>query len=136
MTRAAGARSMPRRWVPLSIRCVPPSEACFALKCAGQPRGGATDRPARQACGEDACPVEDCRSANWRGVEQAALGPQRVQAASDLERAAHADIAVEALAVVTDLLDDVVDPPLVDTECLAHARGHAEDALDGGIVAL
>src|SRR4051812_38329274 len=76
------------------------------------------------------------RSADRRGVLQAALGPQRVQATLDLERAAHADVAVEALAVVTDLLDDVVDPLLVDAERLAHARRRAEDALDGGIVAL
>ena len=36
----------------------------------------------------------------------------------------------KTLAVVTDLLDDVVDPLLVDPERLAHARRHAEDALD------
>src|SRR5436190_7607198 len=71
-----------------------------------------------------------------RGILQAALGPQSVRATLDLERAAHADIAIEALAVVADLLDDGVDPFLVEAERLAHAGGDAEDALDGGVVAL
>src|SRR5262245_2643204 len=74
--------------------------------------------------------------ADRRGVLQAALGPQRVLAAGDLERRALADVALEHLAVVTDLLDDVVDPLLVDAERLAHARRDAEDALDGRVVAL
>src|SRR4029450_10535132 len=73
---------------------------------------------------------------NRRGVLQAALGPELVQATVDLEQGVLADIAVEALAVVTDLLDDVVDPLLVDAERLAHARRDTEDALDGGILAL
>src|SRR5476649_804104 len=74
--------------------------------------------------------------ADWRRVLQAAFLPQLVQAAVDLEDRARADIALEALAVVTDQLDDVVDPLLVEPERLAHARGDAEDALDRGIVTL
>src|SRR4029077_1784565 len=74
--------------------------------------------------------------ANWGCVLQAALRPQCILTAGDLERRAHADVALEHLAVVTDLLDDVVDPLLVDAERLAHARSDAEDALDGGVVAL
>src|SRR5581483_12394348 len=70
------------------------------------------------------------------GVLQAALGPQFVEAAVDLEDRACADIAVEALAVIADLLDDVDDPLLVDTKRLAHAGGDAEDALDRRVVAL
>src|SRR5258708_30193889 len=73
---------------------------------------------------------------NRRSVLQAALGPQLVQTAVDLEDRALADVALVALAVVTDLLDDVVDPLLVDAERLAHAGGDAEDTLDRGIVAL
>src|SRR5215471_14068333 len=42
-------------------------------------------------------------STDGRRVLQAALGPQSVAAALDLERAAHAEMAVEALAVVPDL---------------------------------
>src|SRR5665213_1077890 len=50
--------------------------------------------------------------ANGPCVLQATLGPQRIQPPRDLERAVHADVALEALAVVTDLLDDVVDSPV------------------------
>ena len=41
-----------------------------------------------------------------------------------------ADIALEDLAVIADLLDRVVDPFLVEAERLAHARRGAEHALD------
>src|SRR5690242_21840801 len=70
------------------------------------------------------------------GVLQAAVLPQRIQAALDLERRPHADVALEALAVIADLLDDVVGPLLVDAERLAHPGRHAEQTLDAGIVAL
>src|SRR5262249_42610974 len=63
-------------------------------------------------------------------------GPQRIEASGDLQRRAHAYIALEHFAVVPDLLDDVVDPLLVDTQRLAHAGRYAKDALDGGVVAL
>src|SRR5471030_2805217 len=87
----------------------------------------------------DACrqrSFSDLWLADRRRVLQAAVLPQSVQAAVDLEHRARADIALEALAVVTDQLDDVVDPLLVEPERLAHARGDAEDALDRGIVTL
>src|ERR1700731_4114824 len=74
--------------------------------------------------------------ANRRSVLQPALGPQVVEAAVDLEDRARTDIALEAFAVVADLLDDVEDPRLVDAQRLAHARRHAEDALDRGVLAL
>src|SRR5580704_10749615 len=69
-------------------------------------------------------------------VHQAAVGPQRVLAALELERRVDANIALEALAVVPDLLDDVVHPLLVDTDGLAVAWRDAQEALDGRIVAL
>ena len=50
------------------------------------------------------------RSADRRRVLEAALRPQRVEAAGDLERRARADIALEDLAVIADRLDDVVRP--------------------------
>src|SRR5678816_4150247 len=75
-------------------------------------------------------------SADRRGVLQAALRPELVHAAVDLEQRVRTDMLVVALAVVTDLLDDVVDPLLVDPERLAHARRDAEDALDRRILAL
>src|SRR5262249_7760160 len=43
-----------------------------------------------------------------RGVLQAALGPQIVQAAVDFQHRAGTDVALEAFAVIPDLLDDVV----------------------------
>src|SRR5260221_14758982 len=75
-------------------------------------------------------------SANGHRVHQPALGPQIVETALELERRILADIAVEDLAVIADQLDDVVGPFLVETDRLAHARRHAEDALDVGIVGL
>src|SRR5215831_12152284 len=41
-----------------------------------------------------------------RGVLQAALGPQRVEATFDLQRRAFADVAVEHLAVIADMAHD------------------------------
>src|SRR6516162_847569 len=76
------------------------------------------------------------RLSDRRRVLDAAFAPQVVETTRDLERRALANVLVEDLAVVPDLLDDVVDPLLVDTERLAHAGGDAEDALDGGVVAL
>src|SRR5262249_39311109 len=78
----------------------------------------------------------DRRSANGRRVLQATLAPELIEAAFDPERAAHADVALEALAVVTDLLDDVVGPLVVDAEPLPHAGGDTEDALDARVLAL
>src|SRR5215471_3337095 len=52
-------------------------------------------------------------STQRQGIHQAALGPQTIEATRQLERAACADIALIALAVVPDLLDDVVGPLLV-----------------------
>src|SRR5438270_9855688 len=69
-----------------------------------------------------------------RCVHDAALGPQRVEAAGDLERRALADVALERLAVVTDVLDDAVDPVLGQAELLAERVLHAEQAADFRVV--
>src|SRR5579863_4310543 len=74
-------------------------------------------------------------SADRHRVDQAALGPQIVEPALQLERAAHAEIMVEHLTVIADRLDLVIGPFLVEPERLAHAGGDAEDTLDGGVVA-
>src|SRR5919205_4168777 len=58
--------------------------------------------------------------ADRRRVEQTALAPKLVQAASEMKRRFLADITLEALAVVTDLLDDLVRPIWIDLELLAH----------------
>src|SRR3546814_4394894 len=69
-------------------------------------------------------------------IQRAALGPLLVHTAIQLERAALADVTLEALAIIADLLEDVVAPLLVDAEVLAHARGDTQDALDVRVVAL
>src|SRR5437764_3535529 len=79
-------------------------------------RGQASNRPNGRSIGRGG-------SAYRWGVLQTALAPQLVQAALDLERAARADIALEGFAVIPALLDDGVDPLLVDPERLAHAGG-------------
>src|SRR6187455_1011102 len=93
---------------------------------------------ARAAVSPTAAAIDRCfmASPDRRGILQTALRPKLVEAALDLERRALADIALEALAVVADLLDDVVDPLLVDTGRLAHAGRDAQDTLDAGVIAL
>src|SRR5215218_7858164 len=110
-----------RGWVRGRRTSIPPH-------LASPPSGGEEhERGGRERRGHPALP-------DRRGVLEAALGPQLVQAAVDLEGRLRAEVAVEALAVVTDLLDDGVDPLLVDPQGLAHAWCHAKDALDGGVV--
>ena len=60
-----------------------------------------------------------CRSPDRRRVLDAALGPEPVEAAADAELGAGADIALEHLAVVADVLDDAHDPVLGQAELLA-----------------
>src|SRR5215467_4476679 len=72
-------------------------------------------------------------SAHRRRVHDAALGPQRVQAARDLERRVLSDVALEHLAVVPDMLDDAVDPVLGEAELLAERVLRPEQAADVGI---
>src|SRR5215467_8012850 len=50
------------------------------------------------------------RSADRRSVLQAALVPELVQPAGKAQRRLQADIALEAFAVIADILDDVVGP--------------------------
>src|SRR4029077_2456365 len=74
------------------------------------------------------------RSADRHRVDQAALGPQIVEPAFELERRSEAEMLVEDLAVIADQLDLVVGPLLVEPQIFAHARGDAEHALDVGVV--
>src|ERR1043166_67220 len=67
--------------------------------------------------------------ADRRGVLQAALVPQAVHAARDLERRALPDVLLEHLAVIPDVLDDAVGPVLGKTELLAVIAFGAEQAL-------
>ena len=70
------------------------------------------------------------RSADRRRVLDAALGPQLVQAALDLERRALPDVAFEHLAVIADMLDDADGPVLGQAELLAVIAFGADEALD------
>src|SRR5687768_6775210 len=63
---------------------------------------------------------DPARSADRHRVLQAAVRPERVQAALDLERRAHADVALEDLAVIADLLDDLVAPLIGQAQVRAH----------------
>src|SRR5262249_12728476 len=68
-------------------------------------------------------------AARWR-VLDAALGPQLVQPAVDLERRAHADVALKRFAVVADLLDDVNGPILGQAELLTVVAFSSDETLD------
>src|ERR1700739_1490333 len=76
------------------------------------------------------------RSADRHRVHQAAVSPQVVEPAIEFELGVLAERTVEDLAVISDELDLVIGPFLVEPERLAHARGYAEYPLDIGIVAL
>src|SRR5467141_2120789 len=65
--------------------------------------------------------------AQRRRVHQSALVPQAVQAALEAERL---EVRVEALAVIADLLHDLVGPPVVHAEQRAQVAARAGEALD------
>src|SRR6476660_1361338 len=60
-----------------------------------------------------------CWSADRQAVLEAALGPQRVLTALDLQLRAFADGLLEDLAVVADVLDDPVSPVVRQVDGLA-----------------
>src|SRR5262249_52038111 len=68
-----------------------------------------------------------------RGVEEAALGPQLVLAARELQCRAHADRALVGLAVVPDLFDHLVHPVIRQAEQLAEIAFDAEQAPHLGV---
>src|SRR5690242_13469835 len=69
-----------------------------------------------------------------RRVLQAAFGPQRVEAAFDLERGAFAPVALEHLAVVSDVPHDAHHPVLGEPELFAVIALGADQLLDVGIL--
>src|SRR5580700_2168042 len=69
-------------------------------------------------------------SANGQAVLQAALGPQRVEAARDLQRRALADIALKAFAVIALGLDDAIGPVVGQPERFTELAFEAEEAAD------
>src|SRR3954454_8183779 len=62
------------------------------------------------------------------GVHQAALGPGRVQAAIEFQRARLADIALKDLAVIADRLDGLQHPFVVEAQSRPEFAGRAEQA--------
>src|SRR5690606_15344369 len=82
--------------------------ACRAGAAFACPRPTRETRPCQAASSSG--------SANGHPVLQAALGPELVEAARDLERALLADIALEELAVIADALDDLDREVVVEPE--------------------
>src|SRR6476620_5652373 len=72
-----------------------------------------------------------CTSLERQGVHQAALGPGRVQAAIELQRARLADIALEDFAVIATRLDRLQHPLVVEAEPRSEIARRAEQPLDG-----
>src|SRR3546814_10222925 len=58
-----------------------------------------------------------------------------MQAAVELYLRAAAELALYALAVIADLLDDIVEPRRVEAEALAETGGDAKVALDSRVLA-
>src|SRR6202171_1277180 len=69
-------------------------------------------------------------SANGQTVLQAALGPQRVEPARDLQRRALADIALKNFAVIADGLDDAIGPVVGQPEPFTELAFETEQAAD------
>src|SRR6185312_11587055 len=63
-------------------------------------------------------------------VHQPALGPGRVEAAIELERACLADIAFEDLGIVATRLDRLHHPFVIEPEPRAEVARRAKQALD------
>src|ERR1700720_2979486 len=72
----------------------------------------------------------DVTSANGQTVLQAALGPQRIEPARDLQRRALADIALKAFAVIALGLDDAIGPVVGQAEPFTELAFEAEQAAD------
>src|SRR6185312_15371400 len=89
-------------------------------------------RRAKRRCRPPPCPLAPRASAERHGVHEAVLRPQIVESAVELQWRAGADVALEHLAVIADLLDDVIGPFVVDMQRLAHPWRDAEHALHFG----
>src|SRR5690606_33515524 len=72
--------------------------------------GARLEKKALHPFGNRALATHANRSADRQRIQQAAVFPERVQATLDLQRAAHAHVAVKRFAVVAHLLDDAVSP--------------------------
>src|SRR4051812_16373831 len=68
-----------------------------------------------------------------RGVHQATLGPQGVEASLQFQSGTLAKVPLEQLAIVPDLLDDVVAPLRIDPQHGSDLPRGTEQALDVGV---
>src|ERR1700686_1579513 len=68
------------------------------------------------------------RLADRRRVLDAALRPQRVDAAGDLQLRSRADIALKHLVIIAEMIDDVVGPIIGEADALAEGAVEAEQA--------
>src|SRR5690606_14193892 len=94
---------------------------------------------ARDGTKSPALPCEERRGnafslADRRGVRDATVAPQGVQAALKTDRCRRTDVALVGFSVVTSELDDVVGPGIVEAERRTEFAFNAEEALDGRIV--
>src|SRR3984957_12541292 len=89
-----------------------------AISAMGRPMAAATPSQATQP------------SANRQAVLQAALGPQRVESARDLQRRTLTDIALKNFAVIADVLDDAIGPVVGQPHCFTELAFEAEQAAD------
>src|SRR5215471_8348543 len=80
------------------------------------------------AIGPLAANLADLALANRRTVLQPALGPQRIEAADDLQGRALTEIALEGLAVIADILDDPIRPIVGEAHPFAILALNAEQA--------
>src|SRR4029453_13025558 len=71
-------------------------------------------------------------SADWWGVHQSASVPKFVDAAIETQ---WREVAVEALAIIPHLFNDVVSPAIVEPKQFAELAFGPDEALDDGIVA-
>src|SRR5690554_4918314 len=70
----------------------------------------------------------------WPAVHNTTVTPLCVQAALEFHGSVHADITLEAFAIVTDLCDDVVRPVIFDPKAFAHFACHTQNTLNIRII--
>src|SRR5690349_2851184 len=132
MTTPMCGRRLPlrdsRSCAPRTRRCA--RRSCSPCTAAATGCGYAKKRPGRRA----ASPAP--QSAERDRVQEPPARPQVVRPALEFQRAVLAYVTVEAVSVVSDLLDDVVDELVVDPEAVAEIAGDAEQALHLRIVRL
>src|SRR5689334_10543817 len=119
-----------------SLPCASPSQVTSASR-AGVTAAGSTG-PALPGCAKRR--LQCCNRRfdllflpDRRGVLDAALVPEVVEASGDLERRVRAHVALVDLTIVASALDDLHRPDVVEADGLAELTFGAEQALDVGV---